>query len=171
MRIAHEARRTSVVDSPHEPASAQCVLIEAVEAAIVARCRRCIADSRRRMEMNLQIPFILLPGIFPPPVAGGAPRTGSGQHFSAQPLKNDACGTAFVQFEFCGNGRTESPETRGGFETVALSCCRDDAVETAARFGSSQRNQKPPHLKFSRAIGVYQGGRADISFSHHAGDA
>src|SRR5579863_3956243 len=120
MRTGHEARCTSVVDSPHEPASAQRVVVETVETTIGRRCHRCIAARRRRMETNLQIPIVLMPGIVAPPVAGCAPRAGSGQHFSTQSLNKNASGPAVMQVECGGNGRAENSKTRRGFRIVTL---------------------------------------------------
>ena len=121
--------------------------------------------------MNFQIPFILLPGIFPPPIAGRAPRTGSGQHLAAQPLKKNAGGAASQQFHRCGNGRAEDAKTRPGFDVFALPSRMNRAAIAAGRFRGFHRSEKPPHAKFSRAACVHQSGRADIPFADHVRDA
>src|SRR5271170_454456 len=114
MRIARAARRTSIVNSPHEPTAAQRVEVKTIKPAIGTRYRRCVAAARGRMEMNLEIPFVLLPGIFPPPVAGCAPWTGSGQHLSAQALKTNAGGTPRMQLKRCWNRWAKDSKARGG---------------------------------------------------------
>ena len=38
-------------------------------------------------------------------------------------------------------------------------------------FGSFSRDQKAMHLKISRAVGISQRRRSDISFAHHMGNA
>src|SRR5277367_918806 len=132
MRIARAVRRTSIIDSPHEPTAAQHVEVKTIEAAIGTRCRRCVAADRRRMEMNLQIPFVLLPGIFPPPVAGCAPWTGSGQHLSAQALKKNARGTPCMQLECCGNGRAKDSKAGRGFEAFVRPFRMSDSIMAVA---------------------------------------
>ena len=121
--------------------------------------------------MNLQIPFILLPGIFPPPVAGCAPWTGGGQHLSAQPLKNNASGTPRMQFERGGNGRAKDSKACRGFEAFVRPSRMSHAAAAVACSRGLQRSQKPPHLKLSRAPGIHQSGRADISFADYVRNA
>src|SRR5277367_4128695 len=171
MRIARAVRRTSIIDSPHEPTAAQHVEVKTIEAAIGTRCRRCVAAPRRRMEMNLQIPFVLLPGICAPPVAGCAPWAGSGQHLSAQPLKKNASGTTRMQLERCGNGRAKDSKARRGSEVFARPSRMSDVTVVVTCPHGFQRSQKTPHLKFSRAPGIHQSGRSDISFADHVGNA
>src|SRR5579863_5060306 len=109
MPTARAARYTSVVNSPHEPAFEKRVVIKTVQPAIRLAL---FAVARRRVKMNLQIPFLLLPRIVPPPVARCAPRPRSRQHFSAQPFENYAKGISRMQLEPYGNRRTECSKTR-----------------------------------------------------------
>src|ERR1700733_9190372 len=123
------------------------------------------------MEMNFQIPFILLPGIFPPPVAGRAPGTGSCEHLSAQPLKSNADRTLCMQLECCGNGRAKDSKAHRGLEAFVLLSWTRDAIAVAACSCGFRGGKKPSYMKLSRAIGVDQRWGADISFAHHIRNA
>src|ERR1700722_9902808 len=124
MPIAHAAPHTSVVHPAHEPASEQRVKIKAIQAAIRTRPKGRASRSRpalagRWVKMNLQIPLVLLPAVFAPPIARRAPWACGGQYVSAQPLKNNARGAAFPQLKRRGHRRTKHPEARRRFEIRA----------------------------------------------------
>src|ERR1039458_9094244 len=108
------------------------------------------------MEINLQVPFVLLPRIFPPPIAGCAPGTGSGKHFSAQTLKNKAGWATRMQFKFCRNGRAKTSKARRSVETLVLFFWMENSVTIAVGFRHAHRAQKPLHLKLSRTVCIHQ---------------
>ncbi len=55
-----------------------------------------------RIHPNFNIPFVLQPGIFAPPIAGSAPRARSGDDAAAHSTKENSAGDAVAQFEVAG---------------------------------------------------------------------
>ena len=47
-----------------------------------------------RIKMNLEVPFVVLPTVLPPPVSGSTPRPGSGHNIAAHPAEENANWTA-----------------------------------------------------------------------------
>src|SRR5580704_10362320 len=126
MQSAHAILCTSIVDSAHKPASAHAVVINAIH-PIARQCfsgtcdrilharvvREPIASYRsvagseviaRSIAANLDVPLVMLPSAFAPPISRSAPRTRSGDHFRAHAAKRDAHGTLFAQFDLRSEG-------------------------------------------------------------------
>src|SRR5579863_2451777 len=49
-------------------------------------------------EFNFEVPFVLVPGIFLPPFAGGAPWAGGSQHLAGHAMEIHASGLVVAQF-------------------------------------------------------------------------
>src|SRR5487761_313367 len=148
MPSAHEARckssRKSVVNSTHEPTPANRVVINAIEPALRASSGGSFpADDGRRMKMNFQVPFVVLPGILLPPISGSAPRAGGGNHFAAQTTKRNARRIPFAQFDCNRQRRPESAE------------CRRCLAEIATQRRFIARRDELAYAKFARAMRVH----------------
>src|SRR5690348_10983574 len=123
------------------------------------------------MEMNLQIPFLLLPGIFLPPLARCAPRAGCCSHFSGQATKKNASRTPNIWLDLGGNRRTENPKACRSFGVLPLFIWIKSGFLAVIFLRRFLRSQKSPHPKLSRPISVHQGWRANACFTNHLGNA
>src|SRR5579859_999721 len=148
MRSAHVARckswLRSVVNSPHKPIAAKRFVINAIEAALRAwRGSSFQANRRRKTEMNFNIPFVVLPWIFLPPISRSAPRARNCNYFAAHAAKRNARRVPFAQFDFQRQGRPEGAKPRSRFAGFAIFQWL------------IARRSKPVNAKFSRPVRVY----------------
>src|SRR5690348_8226419 len=100
-----------------------------------------------RMEMNLQIPFLLLPEIFLPPFARGTPRAGSGEYFSLQAAEKNASGTSCIWRDLYGNRWTENPKACRSFRVLILFLRMKSSFLAVIFLRCTQGGEKPLHLK------------------------
>ena len=89
--------RSSVVPSPHKPALPQCVVINSIQPIARARIRTPFILRGRKIQSHIHVPFVLLPRIFAPPIAGSSPRPRSGGDVAAHSAKNNARRTCLTQ--------------------------------------------------------------------------
>src|SRR5580658_10813974 len=100
----------SIVHPSHKPSLADRVVKNAIQAVLRNSPHACIRDSLplllggsihlrldRGRKTNLQIPFVVLPSVFPPPISGTPPRPRRRHHIAAHSSKTNAHGTSFAQ--------------------------------------------------------------------------
>src|SRR5579862_6200991 len=121
------------------------------------------------MEMNLQVPFLLLPGIFLPPLPRCAPWAGCGGYFSGQSSENHARRASCFGLDLCGNRRAKNSKAYGSCGVLTLSFWIGPMM--AIFIPSFHRSEKPLHLKFRRTMSVHQQWRAHIGFANHVRNA
>src|ERR1700683_1667427 len=119
MPSARAVRCTSVVDPPHEPAFAQRVVINPVAPALLSGPPGTGGPGFRVLrrggrEAHLQVPFVVIPRIFPPPISGSPPWTRCCQYFSPLALENQPRRPPVAQFQLGGKCRTKNSEARRG---------------------------------------------------------
>ncbi len=106
----------SIVDSANEPALAERVEIKAVDALLRTFCGTRIGEAvasvwtGHGIEAEFEIPFVLVPGVLAPPIAGGAPRTGGGDDIAVQGVEGDGRRAGVAQVYFGRQGRPENAE-------------------------------------------------------------
>src|ERR1700735_420557 len=128
MPNAHEVPCTSVVHPAHEPAARHRIEIHAVRSAWQRlQLLLWISEHGRNIstrtgvdavatgcaQMNLDIPFILQPGIFAPPIAGSTPGPRSGDHVAVNTAKKHTVRKAIAQFDGCRQARAENSKAPG----------------------------------------------------------
>src|SRR5690348_17351964 len=90
MPSVRAVRCTSVVPAAHVPVLPRMVVINAIH-AIVHFLLPLFAAENLRLKMDLHVPFILPPRVFPPPISRTAPRPRSGGNLPAQTSKINSC--------------------------------------------------------------------------------
>src|ERR1700722_16149194 len=121
MPNAHEVRCTSVVHPAHEPAARHRIEIHAVHSALrrlwlllwtwtrnINTNMRANAVAAGWAQTNFDIPFILQPGIFAPPIAGSTPGPRSGDHVAVNTAKKHTAWEAVAEFDGGRQARTEN---------------------------------------------------------------
>src|ERR1700723_3487641 len=123
MPNAHEVRCTSVVHPAHEPTARHRIEIHAVRSArqrlrllmlLWTWTRSRNTSTRARAvaagcaQTNFDIPFILQPGIFAPPIARSAPGPRSGDHVAVNTAKKHTAWEAVAEFAGGRQARTEN---------------------------------------------------------------
>src|ERR1700730_13859862 len=83
MPSAREVPCTSVIDPAHKPTLLQRIVINSIKSLLRPLASLLLGFLWRRRKRNRQIPFILSPRIFLPPISRAAPRPRSRHHFSA----------------------------------------------------------------------------------------
>src|SRR6266849_4248168 len=83
MPIVHAVPCTSVILPAHKPSLPQRIVINPVKSRAPPFAAFLLALLLRSRKRNGQIPFILLPGIFLPPISRTPPRPRSRHHFAA----------------------------------------------------------------------------------------
>src|SRR5215472_12198195 len=83
MRKRNAARRTSIVDSFHEPALRAQVLVNSVQGCIGLTVASAILLNLWSQRPQLDVPFLAGPCGFRPPVALRSPRSGKSENLSA----------------------------------------------------------------------------------------
>src|SRR3984893_10461405 len=84
MRKRNVARRTSIVDSFHEPALRPQVLVDAVQRSLFFTFLATFGLNSLTQRPHLDVPFIACPLRFRPPIACRSPRSGERQDSSAR---------------------------------------------------------------------------------------
>src|SRR5216684_2924257 len=113
MRTKNGARRTSIVDSFHEPALRTQVLVDAVQRSLFFTFPAAFGLNSLTQRPHLNIPFIARPRGFGPPVAFRSPRSGKRQDSPARSLATEKRGLSFLKLNVGGKRRPENSQ-RGG---------------------------------------------------------
>src|SRR5580698_4797699 len=169
MPSARAVRCTSVVDPPHEPALAQRVVINPVASTLLSNPLGTGPGFRvlrgKGPEAHLQVPFVVVPRIFSPPISGSPPWTRCRQYFSPLALENQPRWSPVAQFQLGGKCRAKNSEaSRGGTGKIPRSGA------SHGMSGNFRARHKAPHLKFSRSVGIEQCGSSHIFLAHHVSD-
>src|SRR5260370_7042015 len=79
MRTKNAARRTSIVDSFHEPALRAQVLVDAIQRSLFVTFPATFGLNSLTQRPHLDVPFIACPLRFRPPITFRSPRSGESQ--------------------------------------------------------------------------------------------
>src|SRR5258708_38237347 len=114
MQTKNGVRRTSIVDSFHEPALRSQVLVNAIQRGLLFAFPATFRLNFGPQRPHLNIPFIARPRGFGPPVAFRSPRSGKRQDSPAYSLATEKRGLSFLKLNVGGKRRPENSQ-RGGF--------------------------------------------------------
>src|SRR5439155_12869645 len=163
MRNAHGARCTSVVKPSREPPLPHGIVINAIDTVfgpglLVLFVSRTISD-----KLDGNIPFILMPGIFLPPISGTSPRPGCRDNFTAHTLHADSHRLFFSQLNHYRQRPPENTETSQSLARFGQS------IFFRAVFGALPRYKKPGHSKILSAMRIEQFRRSHVVLAHQLG--
>src|ERR1700730_17795135 len=110
----------------------------------------------RDLKTNFEIPFVLVPGIFAPPITGSSPGAGSSYDVASCAAKRNAQGPAFLQLDVCWHRRPEHSKTDRGFRPVWALCAARCLFILAPRRGQFfARRNKPIHAKVAGTMCIH----------------
>src|SRR5580704_4288550 len=163
--------RRLVVESPHKPVPPWRVVINPVHTILRRRVCIFLAQASTRSEINRQIPFVLIPPIFLPPLPRTAPRARRRHHVSLHSREANAHGPRFTDFHTRRDGRTHHSESRGYLARfprfVIVTRRRIFLAVFACLFLRRIRAAGPTcHPKIFRSMGIQYFGYANIGFSY-----
>src|SRR6267378_8613118 len=98
MRTQNAARRTSIVDSFHEPALRSQILVDSIQGGLFT-FPATFRSNFRTQRPHLNIPFIARPRGFGPPVAFRSPGSGKRQDSSAHPVATEKRRLSFLKLD------------------------------------------------------------------------
>src|SRR5882762_3385990 len=101
MRTKNGARRTSIVDSFHEPALCSQVLVDAVQRSLFVTFPATVGWNSLTQRPHLDVPFIACPFRFRPPITVRSPRSGERQDSPARAFATEKDRLSFLKL----NGR------------------------------------------------------------------
>src|SRR6266567_725374 len=99
MRTQNAVRRSSIVDSFHEPALRSQILVDAIQRGLFFTFLATFRSNCRTQRPHLNIPFIARPRGFGPPVAFRSPRSGKRQDSSAHPVATEKRRLSFLKLD------------------------------------------------------------------------
>src|SRR6266516_626443 len=105
MPTKNAARRTSIVDSFHEPALRSQVLVNAIQFGLFFTLPVTIRLNFRTQRPHLDVPFIARPRSFGPPVAFRSPWSGERQDSPARSFTTEKRRLSFPKLDSCGERR------------------------------------------------------------------
>src|SRR5258708_2269590 len=108
MRKRNVARRTSIVDSLHEPALRPQVLIDAVQRSLFFTVPATFRLNSLTQRPHLDVPFIACPLRFRPPIAFRSPRSGERQDSSARAFTTQKRRFSFLKLNAGRKRRSEN---------------------------------------------------------------
>src|SRR6266849_1820502 len=156
MLTKNAARRTSIVDSFHEPALRTQVLVDAVQSSLFFTFPTTFGLNSLTQRPHLDVPFIACPLRFRPPITFRSPRSGERQDSSARAFTTEKRRLSFLKVRSRRKRRPENSQRRG--------CLffRDRVL-----FFHFQQN-KMALLKCIRTVRVTQYGRTNPVFPYRA---
>src|SRR5467141_3310008 len=124
MRTKNGARRTSIVDSFHEPALRPQVLVDAVQRSLSFTFPATFGLNSLTQWPHLDVPFIACPLRFRPPIAFRSPRSGERQDSSTRAFTTEKRRLSFLKLHGRRKWRPENSHRCGClfFRGRALFC-------------------------------------------------
>src|SRR2546427_3226021 len=105
MQMRNGARRTSIVDSFHEPALCAQVLVDAIQRGLVHTFLAVFRLNFRTQRAYLDVPFIAGPCSFGPPVAFSSPRSSERKDLPANTFAAKERWLSISEFNGCRKRR------------------------------------------------------------------
>src|SRR5882762_5883940 len=109
MRTRNAVRRTSIVDSFHEPALRSQVLIDAIQRGLFLIYAAIFLLNFRTQRVHRKVPFIARPRGFGPPVAFRSPRSGERQNSPVHSFASEKRRLSFLKVHSRLKRRSENP--------------------------------------------------------------
>src|SRR5439155_20167080 len=100
MPTAHGVRRTSVIAPAHKP-----FFLQRIKAELISARKQSFSG-----EAKLDLPHIVLPGIFFPPLPGQAPRLRSIHYLSRAAFPVHFCRLVFIEGNVSRHRRAKEPK-------------------------------------------------------------
>src|ERR1700731_3775405 len=97
MRTRNAARRTSIVDSFHEPALRSQVLVHAIQRGLFFTVPPISGLNFWTQRLHLDVPFVPRPRGFGPPGTFRSPRSGERQNLPASPFTTEEDRLSFAE--------------------------------------------------------------------------
>src|SRR6266436_5609711 len=113
MRTKYAARRTSIVDSFHEPALRAQVLVDAVQCSLFFTFPATFGLNSLTQRPHLDVPFIACPPRFRPPIAFRSPRSSERQDSPARAFTTEKRRLSFLKLHGRRKRRSENSHCRG----------------------------------------------------------
>src|SRR5216684_6390794 len=113
MRTKNGARRTSIVDSFHEPALRTQVLVDAVQSSLFFTLPATFGLNSLTQRPHLDVPFIACPLRFRPPITFRSPRSGERQDSSARAFTTEKRRFSFLKLNGRRKRRPENSHRSG----------------------------------------------------------
>src|SRR6266404_2531075 len=113
MRTKNGARRTSIVDSFHEPALRTQVLVDAVQRSLFFASPATFGLNTLTQRPHLDVPFIACPVRFRPPITFRSPRSGERQDSSARAFTTEKRRLSFLKINGRRKRRSVNSHCRG----------------------------------------------------------
>src|SRR5260370_30012881 len=113
MRTKNGARRTSIVDSFHEPALCSQVLVDAVQCGLFVTFPATFGWNSLTQRPHLDVPFIACPFRFRPPITFRSPRSGERQDSSARAFTTEKRRLSFLKLHGRRQRRSVKSHCRG----------------------------------------------------------
>src|SRR6266436_2000204 len=113
MRTRNAARRTSIVDSFHEPALRTQVLVNAVQRSLFFTFTATFGLNSLTQRPHLDVPFIACPLRFRPPITFRSPRSGERQDSPACSFATEKGRLSFLKINGRRKRRTENSHRCG----------------------------------------------------------
>src|SRR5713226_1417148 len=113
MRTKNVARRTSIVDSFHEPALRTQVLVDAVQHSLFFTFPATFGLNSQTQRPHVDIPFIACPLRFRPPITFRSPRSSERQDSSARAFTTEKHRLSFLKINGRRKRRSENSHRCG----------------------------------------------------------
>src|SRR6266481_7885014 len=113
MRTKNGARRTSIVDSFHEPALHTQVLVDAVQRSLLFTLQGTFGLNSLTQRPHLDVPFIACPLRFRPPITFRSPRSGERQDSPACSFATEKGRLSFLKINGRRKRRSENTHRCG----------------------------------------------------------
>src|SRR2546426_7487400 len=113
MRTKNAARRTSIVDSFHEPALRSQVFVDAVQRSLGFTFPATFGLDSLTQRPHLDVPFIACPLRFRPPITFRSPRSGEREDSRAHAFATGKCRLSFLKINGRRKRRPENSHCRG----------------------------------------------------------
>src|SRR6267378_8468553 len=113
MRTKNGARRTSIVDSFHEPALRAQVLVDAVQRSLFFTFPATFGLNSLTQRPHLDVPFIACPLRFRPPITFRSPRSRERQDSSAGALRTEKRRFSILKLHDCRERRPVNSHCSG----------------------------------------------------------
>src|SRR5689334_18376736 len=114
MRTKNVARRTSIVDSFHEPALRTQVLVDAVQRSLFFTFLATFGLNSLTQRAHLDVPFIACPFRFRPPITFRSPRSGERQDSPARAFAPEKGRLSSLKINGRRKRRSENSHRRRG---------------------------------------------------------
>src|SRR6266851_6246758 len=173
MRTKNGARRTSIVDSFHEPALCSQVFVDAVQSSLFVTFPATFGLNSLAQRPHLDVPFIACPLRFRPPITLRSPRSCERQDSPACAFATEKCRLSFLKINGRRKRRPENSHRCGCLffrgralfshfrqnKTILLKRIRAVCVEKHGRthpvvpyraLNACERDLKPPWIRRER---------------------